>query len=298
MLDFDLFTPRRRRSGPVARPHRLLQLRRGVPPQARGGDVRVHQVALPARLPLHQHQRAGVHRGRGPGGWCTRASTRSRSRSTAPPPDSYAKYRRRGNFDKAIGNLRAVADEKRRAGRDVPFINWRYILFSHNDSDEEMALARTMAAEMGVDRLCWELTDHPEDMFSRRFAAGSAGARRASATRSGTTTIWATPSRAPRRGREIDVKGRCPACRRSPRPGRTVDVDHHASPTARPARSPRRPATAAASCASARSCAGRTARWSTATSHAPGCRQRSPPGASVAGPDHDHRTHASRGAIC
>ena len=30
-----------------------------------------------------------------------------------------------------------------------------------------------MAAEIGVDRLCWELTDHPEDMFSRRFVAGT-----------------------------------------------------------------------------------------------------------------------------
>ena len=60
-----------------------------------------------------------------------------------------------------------------RAGRDVPFINWRYILFTHNDSDEEMKRARAMAAEIGVDRLCWEMTDHPEDMFSRRFVPGS-----------------------------------------------------------------------------------------------------------------------------
>ena len=31
-----------------------------------------------------------------------------------------------------------------------------------------------MAAEIGVDRLCWELTDHPENMFSRRFVPGTA----------------------------------------------------------------------------------------------------------------------------
>jgi hypothetical protein len=36
-----------------------------------------------------------------------------------------------------------------------------------------MGLARELAAEAGVDRLCWEITDHPEDMFSRRFVAGS-----------------------------------------------------------------------------------------------------------------------------
>jgi hypothetical protein len=88
-------------------------------------------------------------------------------------PASYAIYRQRGDFDKAIRNLRAAVDEKRCRGLDVPFINWRYILFSHNDSEAEMDRAREIAAEIGVDRLCWEITDHPENMFSRRFAPGT-----------------------------------------------------------------------------------------------------------------------------
>jgi hypothetical protein len=88
-------------------------------------------------------------------------------------PESYVKYRQRGDFAKAIRNLTALADEKRRNGVDVPFVNWRYILFTHNDSDEEMAAARRMAADIGVDRLSWEITDHPEDMFSRRFVRGT-----------------------------------------------------------------------------------------------------------------------------
>jgi hypothetical protein len=88
---------------------------------------------------------------------------------------TYVRYRQRGNFDRAMANLRAAVDEKRRLGSDVPFINWRYILFTWNDSDREMKLARTLAAETGVDRLCWEITDHPEDSFSRRFAPGSPG---------------------------------------------------------------------------------------------------------------------------
>lgn len=88
---------------------------------------------------------------------------------------SYERYRRRGKLDVALGNLRAMADEKRRTGRDVPYLNWRYILFNWNDSDDEMNLARRMAADLGVDRLCWELTDHPEDAFSRRFLPGQPG---------------------------------------------------------------------------------------------------------------------------
>jgi hypothetical protein len=89
-------------------------------------------------------------------------------------PESYARYRQRGKFDVAMRNLRAMADEKRRAGRDLPCLNWRYILFKWNDSDEEMNEARRLAIDAGIDRLCWEITDHPEEAFSRRFVPGSA----------------------------------------------------------------------------------------------------------------------------
>ena len=88
-------------------------------------------------------------------------------------PESYVKYRQRGKFDVAIATLRAMADEKQKSGRDLPFLNWRYILFVWNDGDGEMNEARRLALEIGVDRLCWEITDHPEDAYSRRFVPGS-----------------------------------------------------------------------------------------------------------------------------
>jgi hypothetical protein len=88
-------------------------------------------------------------------------------------PETYVQYRQRGQFDRAVATLRAMADEKRRSCRDVPFLNWRYILFKWNDSDAEMARARALAADIGVDRLCWEITDHPEDSYSRRFVPGT-----------------------------------------------------------------------------------------------------------------------------
>ena len=88
--------------------------------------------------------------------------------------ETYTRYRQRGKFDVALAILRAMADEKAAARRDLPQLNWRYILFKWNDSDEEMARARRLAGEVGADRLCWEITDHPEDSFSRRFVAGSA----------------------------------------------------------------------------------------------------------------------------
>jgi hypothetical protein len=138
-------------------------------------------------------------------------------------PESYAVYRQRGDFDKALRNLRLAVDAKRKAGRDVPFINWRYILFSHNDSDAEMNRARELATEIGVDRLSWELTDHPEDLFSRRFAPGQPDHAAIK------HEIWddnglgnAIPGATPRA--DIEVHGPLPGLPVIARPGRSIDV--------------------------------------------------------------------------
>src|SRR6476469_3734374 len=48
-------------------------------------------------------------------------------------PASYEQYRQRGKLDVAFRNLHAMVDEKRRTGRDLPYLNWRYILFKWND---------------------------------------------------------------------------------------------------------------------------------------------------------------------
>ena len=40
------------------------------------------------------------------------------------------------------------------AGRDVPFINWRYILFAHNDSDAEMQRAREIGCRRSASIGC------------------------------------------------------------------------------------------------------------------------------------------------
>ena len=65
-----------RRSGPDAGPHRFLQLRRGVPAQARRRDVRIHQDEVPAHLSLHEHQRPRLSPKRRCASWRDRASTK------------------------------------------------------------------------------------------------------------------------------------------------------------------------------------------------------------------------------
>ena len=169
--------------------------------------------------------------------------------------DTYVQYRQRGDFAKALANLRAMADEKARHGRDVPHLNWRYILFKWNDHDEEMNTARRLAVETGVDRLCWEITDHPEDSFSRRFRPGTDDYNAIA------NEIWdqnglgnAIPGATPRA--QIDVRTLVPALPILARRGARCNC-RRVSRTCRTGGLRRRPVMAAASCASARSCAGR-----------------------------------------
>ncbi len=86
---------------------------------------------------------------------------------------TYERYRRGGDFTKLLKNIAALVRQKKRLGREVPFINWRYILFKWNDSAWQMAKARRLAKKIGVDRLSWEITDHPAAAVSKKYKIGT-----------------------------------------------------------------------------------------------------------------------------
>jgi hypothetical protein len=86
---------------------------------------------------------------------------------------TYARYRRGGDFARLLKNMAALVREKKRLGREVPFINWRYILFKWNDSAWQLAKARRLAEKVGVDRLTWEITDHPAGAASKKYKIGT-----------------------------------------------------------------------------------------------------------------------------
>ena len=86
---------------------------------------------------------------------------------------TYARYRQGGDFAGLLKNMAALVNEKKRLGREVPCINWRYILFNWNDSAWQMAKARRLARKIGVDRLTWEITDHPAGAASEKYKIGS-----------------------------------------------------------------------------------------------------------------------------
>jgi len=66
-------------------------------------------------------------------------------------PASYAKYRVDGRLDRALEPMRLLTQERAKHGGEAAFeILWQYILFEWNDSDEELAEARALAAQIGV----------------------------------------------------------------------------------------------------------------------------------------------------
>jgi wyosine [tRNA(Phe)-imidazoG37] synthetase (radical SAM superfamily) len=93
-------------------------------------------------------------------------------------PKSYERYRVGGKLDRALEVMRRVVQAKKAAGVEHPEVVWRYILFRWNDSDEEMELARRLAEEMDVDRLCWHTAYVPDGAPSMRFRPGNDEYRR------------------------------------------------------------------------------------------------------------------------
>ncbi|MDT9304248.1 MAG: 4Fe-4S cluster-binding domain-containing protein [Limnospira sp. PMC 1291.21] len=70
--------------------------------------------------------------------------------------EKYEIYRRGGDWEKCIRFMKdAVANKN---ANNHPHVIWKYILFDHNDSDEEIAKANEIAQNIGVDRLLFILT--------------------------------------------------------------------------------------------------------------------------------------------
>ena len=91
-----------------------------------------------------------------------------------PDHDTYVKYRVKGDFDKVFGIMRRFVEIRDSQGAQLPFLNWRYIIFNWNDSDEKMRRTRELAAEIGIDKLVWEITNHPPVAVSEKYQPGTA----------------------------------------------------------------------------------------------------------------------------
>lgn len=65
--------------------------------------------------------------------------------------ESYARYRRGGDFDQVVANARSLVAEKRRRGSDRPVIEVQTVMFSYNEPREREIL--DFLNELGADRV-------------------------------------------------------------------------------------------------------------------------------------------------
>lgn len=84
--------------------------------------------------------------------------------------DAVEKYQRGADFDRSYGNMKALVEERNRKGRETPVIEWKYVVFNHNDELHYIERAIQLAREARVDVLSfWQGGGVPE-MFSANFS--------------------------------------------------------------------------------------------------------------------------------
>jgi MoaA/NifB/PqqE/SkfB family radical SAM enzyme len=72
-------------------------------------------------------------------------------------PETYRKYRVRGDFNAVIGNIEKINRYKAHYHSDLPRLKWQFVVFGHNE--HEIPLARERAAQLGMDfstKLTWD----------------------------------------------------------------------------------------------------------------------------------------------
>lgn len=73
---------------------------------------------------------------------------------------TYGKYRKGGNLDRVIKNIKTIVGVKKRKGSVTPRLNFRFVVMKHNE--KELPLARKLAEDLNVDFFTVKTVDmHP-----------------------------------------------------------------------------------------------------------------------------------------
>lgn len=89
--------------------------------------------------------------------------------------ESYAQYRRGGNFDQVIENIKKINALKAKHGSTLPLLRWQFVVFGHNQHEVEQA--RQLADELGMAitfKLSWDPDFSP--VTDRELVRGLTGA--------------------------------------------------------------------------------------------------------------------------
>ena len=63
-------------------------------------------------------------------------------------PETYEKYRVRGDFDTVVANIRRINHYKQKHNSSLPVLQWQFVIFGHNE--HELPRARALARELGM----------------------------------------------------------------------------------------------------------------------------------------------------
>ena len=72
-------------------------------------------------------------------------------------PESYGRYRVRGDYERVIGHIRKLNRYKLEGNSVFPLLNWQFIVFGHNE--DEITKAKHLAAELGMSfrpKISWD----------------------------------------------------------------------------------------------------------------------------------------------
>jgi hypothetical protein len=82
------------------------------------------------------------------------------------------KYEHFGSFERAYGNLKAMAEYRNAKGLKRPILEWKYLLFNWNDRRWVIGRAIEMAREARVDAISFWPTSNPFFGYSFRYRLG------------------------------------------------------------------------------------------------------------------------------
>lgn len=92
--------------------------------------------------------------------------------------ETYVQYRRRGDFETVMKNVRLINEFKKKRNSKYPELTWQFVVFGHNE--HEIQKARAMAEEFDMSfllKLNWDEDHSPvkdKEMVRREMAHGAA----------------------------------------------------------------------------------------------------------------------------
>lgn len=90
-----------------------------------------------------------------------------------PSQEILVKYQVGGDFKTSYANMKRVVNERNRLGKSTPTIEWKYVVFNWNDSEEQINRAVELAREAGVDLISFTRGGGASEYISMRYVDAS-----------------------------------------------------------------------------------------------------------------------------